>query len=109
MYAWLILTLAIVFEVLGTSSLKFAEGFTKPLPSFLSLVFYGLSLWCVSLALRDIELSIAYAVWAGMGLTLIALVGVVYFDEQVTALKTVSFLFILLGVVGLHVSSGQRI
>lgn len=109
MYAWLILTLAIVFEVLGTSSLKFAEGFTKPLASFSSLVFYGLSLWCVSLALRDIELSIAYAVWAGMGLTLIALVGVVYFGEQFTALKTVSFLFILMGVVGLHVSSGQRI
>lgn len=104
---WLILIFAIALEVAGTTCMRLSHGFTKPVPSVLLFVFYLASLSVLTLALRKIEISVAYAVWSGLGTALIATIGFVYFRETVTALKVVSIVLIVAGVVGLNLSSGK--
>jgi small multidrug resistance pump len=100
------LMLAIVAEVAGTTSIKLSEGFTKLVPSVAIFVFYGLSLGMLNLALKEIDLSFAYAVWSGVGMALIASVGIVWFSEPTSALKMVSLGLIVVGIVGLRLSGG---
>jgi small multidrug resistance pump len=99
---WLYLALGIVFEVLGTVCMKFAEGFTKLWPSVFVFVFYGLSLGLLVLVLEKFEVSIAYAVWASAGTALIAAIGVIFFNEPLTITKTISILLIIAGILGLE-------
>jgi small multidrug resistance pump len=98
------LMMAIVFEVTGTTAMKLSDGFTRPLPSILLILFYFLSLAALTLALKRIEVSIAYAVWAGVGTVLVAVIGILWFREPVSLLKVGSILLIVTGVVGLHLS-----
>lgn len=102
---WLLLTFAILLEVAGTTSMKLAHGFEHRLPSILVFVFYALSFSLMMMALKQIELSIAYAIWAGAGTALIAVIGVAWFGEPVTALKLGSLILIVVGVIGLNLSS----
>lgn len=104
MSSWFMLMMAIVFEVTGTTAMKLSDGFTRPLPSILLILFYLLSLAALTLALKRIEVSIAYAVWAGVGTVLVAVVGILWFREPVSLLKVGSILLIVTGVVGLHLS-----
>ena len=104
----LYLMLAIVAEVAGTTSIKLSEGFTRLLPSVAIFVFYGLSLGMLSLALKEVDLSFAYALWSGIGIALIATVGILWFREPMGALKMVSLGLIVIGVAGLHLSAGVR-
>ena len=97
--------MAIVLEVCGTTCMKLSDGFSKLTPSILMFIFYGLCFALFVLALKRIDVSIAYAVWAGLGVLLIAVVGIVYFKEPVSALKIVSTFLIVGGVAGLY-SSG---
>lgn len=99
---WLYLALGIVFEVLGTVSMKFAEGFTKLWPSVLVFLFYGASLGLLVLVLEKFEVSIAYAIWASAGTALIAIIGVMFFNEPLTITKTISILLIIAGILGLE-------
>jgi small multidrug resistance pump len=94
-----------VLEVAGTTSMKLSNGFTKPVPSVLIFVFYAMSFILLTLALKHINVSIAYAVWAGMGTALIAVIGMVYFAEPMTGLKLVCVGLIILGVAGLNLAS----
>jgi|SRR3712207_686766 small multidrug resistance pump len=93
--------LAIVAEVAGATSIKLSEGFTWLLPSVAIFGFYGLSLGMLSLALKEIDLSFAYAVWSGVGMALIATLGILWFREPMGALKMVSLGLIVIGVVGI--------
>jgi len=104
MQQWLYLIVAIVFEVAGTTFMKFSEGFTKTIPSVMMFVFYILSLVALTYALKKIDMSMAYAIWAGVGTALITLIGIVFFKEPSSMLKIVSIVFIIAGVVGLHLS-----
>jgi small multidrug resistance pump len=104
--SWLYLMLAIVLEVSGTTSMKFSQGFTKILPSVLMFFFYGLSLGVLTLALKKIDVSLAYAVWSGLGTALIASVGVLWLKEPLNTLKVISLLLIIIGVIGLNLSGG---
>jgi small multidrug resistance pump len=97
------LLLAIVAEVTGTTCVKLSQGFTRLVPSVLIFVFYGLSLGFLALALKKVDLSLAYAVWSGLGIAFIASVGILYFREPVTIMKMVSLALIVAGVVGLNV------
>jgi small multidrug resistance pump len=106
MQAWLLLAAAILLEVAGTTSMKLSEGFTKPLPSLLLFVFYVASFSALTMALRSIEVSVAYAVWSAVGTALIATIGVLYFREALSLVKVVSLLLIIVGVVGLNLSAG---
>jgi len=106
--SWLFLTLAIVLEVCGTTCMKLSEGFSRLIPSILIFVFYGFSFAAFTLALKRIDLSFAYAVWAGLGVLLIGTIGFLYFKEPVSVLKIISMMFIVGGVVGLHASGIAR-
>lgn len=105
---WLYLALAIVLEVSGTTCMKLSEGFTKLGPSILLVVFYTLSFGMLTLALKRLDVSIAYAVWSGVGTALIAAIGVLWFKEPVTALKLISLGLIIIGVMGLNLSGGAH-
>ena len=104
--AWLYLVAAIVTEVIGTTSMKFAEGFTRLIPSILVFVFYGLSLVALTLALKRIDVSVAYAVWSGLGTAMIAAIGLLVFKEPLTLVKMLSLLCIIAGVIGLNAAGG---
>jgi small multidrug resistance pump len=105
---WLYLILAIVLEVSGTTSMKLSQGFTRTLPSVLMFLFYGLSLSALTLALKAIDVSVAYAVWSGLGTALIATVGVLWMKEPLNTLKVVSLMLIIIGVIGLHLSGQEQ-
>lgn len=105
MTAWLYLILAIFLEVAGTTAMKLSEGYTKLMPSIAMFVFYLLSLVTLTFALKKFDMSMAYGIWAGVGTALIAVVGVIYFKEPLGLLKLVSIGLIIIGVLGLHLSS----
>lgn len=105
--AWLYLLGAIISEVAGTTSMKLSEGFTKWVPSSLMALFYALSLSLLTFALKRIDVSIAYAIWSGVGTALISAIGIFFFKEPVTAAKILSLGMIIAGVVGLQLSSGH--
>lgn len=100
--SWAYLFAAILFEVAGTMSMKFAAGFTRLLPSVMVFACYAVALALVTLALRKIEISVAYTIWSGVGTALVAIIGIVYFGEEVTPLKVACIFCILAAVVGLR-------
>ncbi len=99
---WGLLTLAIVLEVAGTTCLKLSEGLTKLVPTVGIFAFYVLSFGALALTLRDSDISVIYAVWAGAGTALITAIGILWFREPITALKIASIALIVFGVVGLN-------
>ena len=105
MNAWLFLSGAILFEVAGTTCMKLSRGFTVLTPSFLMFAFYAFAFGMNTIATRTIELSVAYAIWSGVGTALTAAIGILYFREPATALKMVSLTLIIIGVMGLHSAS----
>ncbi|MCD4810037.1 MAG: multidrug efflux SMR transporter [Methanosarcinales archaeon] len=102
------LIIAIIFEVAGTTCMKLSYGFTKAVPSILMIILYLLSLGSLTFALKKIDVSVAYAIWAGIGTALIVAVGVLWFKEPVTALKIISLGLIIIGVIGLNLSGGAH-
>ncbi len=105
---WLTLIAAIALEVAGTTSMKLAAGFSRPLPSVAVFVFYGASLAMLTLALRKWDVSVAYAIWSGLGTALIVAIGVLWFGEALTWVRAISILLILIGVVGLNLSGSPH-
>lgn len=103
--AWIILFCAILFEVCGTTSMRLSDGFTRLTPSVLIFVFYACSFALNTLVIRTLGLSVTYAVWSGVGTVLTSIIGYAYFKEPVTAIKIGSALLIIIGVVGLNLSS----
>lgn len=105
MQNWLFLIGAIALEVAGTTAMKMSEGFTKTVPSIMMFIFYVLSLIALTYALKKFDMSMAYAIWAGVGTALITIVGIYFFKEPTSIVKIVSIMLIIAGVVGLHLSS----
>jgi small multidrug resistance pump len=103
--AWAVLSIAILLEVAGTTSMRLSEGFTRLTPSVLIFVFYAGSFALNTLVIRVLGLSVVYGVWSGVGTVLTALIGIYYFKEPATALKMVSIGLIVIGVMGLHSAS----
>lgn len=103
--SWLYLLIAILFEVSGTTSMKLSDGFRNLVPSICIFVFYGSSIFFLTLAVRSIDISVAYAIWCALGTTLIATIGVLYFGETMNALRLLFIALILVGVVGLRATS----
>jgi small multidrug resistance pump len=101
----LYLTAAIVLEICGTTSLKLSEGFTRIGPAGAVILCYAASFALLSLALQGIDLSVAYAVWSGVGTAIVAAIGIVWFGENAGGWKLLSLALIVLGVVGLHLSA----
>jgi small multidrug resistance pump len=105
MQSWLFLAAAIVCEVVGTSLMKLSESLTRWIYIPPMLIAYLLALGGLALALKTIEVGIAYAVWAGVGTLLIAVIGIVFFAESTSLLKMVSMFFVIVGVVGLNLAN----
>ena len=106
--SWVILFFAIVFEVAGTLTLKFTEGMTRLWPTVLMFAFYLVSLFGLSMAVSRIPVGTAYAVWSGVGTLMVAVMGVLWFKEQVTVLRSVSMLLIVMGVAGLYLTGSHQ-
>ncbi len=102
---WILLIVAIVLEVAGTTNMKLSEGFSKLVPSVLVLFFYALSIIALTFAVNRLEVSVAYAVWSGMGTALVAVIGLWFFQESLTSIKVVALGLIVVGVVMLHFTS----
>ena len=96
---YLFLGLAIIFEVVGSSFMKASEGFTKWLPSIVVVVAYLICFYFLSLALKTIPLGVAYAIWAGLGIVLTAMVSVFIFKQKLDFPAIIGILFIVIGVV----------
>ncbi|MBI1785411.1 multidrug efflux SMR transporter [Candidatus Sumerlaeota bacterium] len=101
---WILLFLAIILEVCGTTCMKLSEGMTKTMPTILMGVFYVACFSVFAIALKKIDVGVAYAIWAGLGTMLIALIGIFYFGEAGGMFKIGSIALIILGVIGLHLS-----
>lgn len=104
--SYLYLALAIVAEVIGTSALKATAGFTRPAPSVLVVVAYAAAFYCLSLALRTIPVGIAYAIWSGVGVALIALIGWGVLGQRLDAAAWAGIALIVAGVVVIQLSAG---
>lgn len=102
---WLFLLAAIIAEVIGTSALKASEEFTKPIPSVLVLLGYGISFYFLSLTLKAIPVGIAYAVWSGMGIVLISLSAWILFGQKIDGWGLLGMSLILIGVLILNLLS----
>ena len=102
---WILLTFAIVLEVAGTTNMKLSEGFSNLVPSVLVIFFYALSIIALTFAVNRLDVSVAYAVWSGMGTALVAMIGLWFFQESVTSVKVVALGLIIVGVVMLHLTS----
>ena len=101
---WLLLSGAIAFEVAGTISLKLSNGFTKPLFIAATVIGYAVSFSFLGFALKGLPVSTVYAIWAGVGTALVAIVGIFGMGENVNTLKVVSIALVVIGVVGLHLA-----
>lgn len=106
--SWVYLFLAIISEVSGTTSVKLSHGFTRLTPSVMIFVFYGISLAASGMALKKIDISVAYAVWSGLGTVLIVSIGAMVFKEPLSAMKIFYIAVIIAGVVGLNMSGAGR-
>ncbi len=105
MKAWLLLGTAILAEVIATSALKASEGFSRWLPSIAVVIGYGIAFYCLSLTLRHIPIGIAYAVWSGIGTALIALIGVVAYQQKLDLPAMLGIGLIVAGVLVLNLFS----
>lgn len=105
MKQWLFLSLAIICEVVGTSALKSAEGFTRFWPSVIVVAGYAIAFYFLSLTLKTIPVGVAYAIWSGAGTILIALIGVICIGQKLDFPAIVGILIIVLGVAILNVFS----
>jgi small multidrug resistance pump len=106
MPAFLMLALAILSEVGATLALRVSDGFSRPLPSAIVVVGYGFSFWLLALALKQIPVSLTYAIWSGVGTALVAIAGVLAFGETMNPMKLVSLMVIVAGVAGLSAAGG---
>lgn len=102
---WLYLAIAIVAEVVGTSFLKASAGFTKLLPTVMVAVGYGLAFFFLSLTVDKVPTGIAYAIWSGAGVTLIAAIGWLFLGQKLDGPAIVGMGLIVAGVVVLNVFS----
>ena len=105
MKTFVILFFAILSEVIATSSLKYSEGFTKPIPSIIVAVGYGLSFYLLSIALKTMPIGVAYAIWSGVGLVLTVIAGIILWRETLDWAKVTGIMLILVGIVLINVFS----
>lgn len=99
------LTIAIIAEVIATSALKSSEEFTRLVPSVIVVIGYGTAFYFLALVLRTIPVGIAYAIWAGLGITLVAIVSAVLFKQVPDLPAIIGMSLIICGVVIINVFS----
>ncbi len=94
-----LLVAAIFFEVVGTTLLKQADGFTKLWPTVFSLAAYGVAFYLLSIILKTMPVGIAYAIWSGLGIVFVSIIGVVIFRQSLDWPAIIGLMFIIVGIV----------
>ncbi len=102
---WILLGAAVLLDIGGTMALKYSKGCTLVGPTIAMGVCFTLSLVALAIAVKSIDLGVAYALWAGLGTAITVLLGIWLFKEPVSAMKMFSVLLIILGIVGLNLSA----
>jgi len=105
MTTYLYLLTAIVFETIGTSALQASEQFTRPKPVLLTIVCYAATFYFLSLSLRTMPVGIAYAIWSGLGIVLIALIGLAWFGQKLDLPALIGLALIIAGVIVINLFS----
>ncbi|HDR9499075.1 QacE family quaternary ammonium compound efflux SMR transporter [Burkholderia cepacia] len=100
--AWLLLGVSVLAEVLGSVGLKYSAGFSRPLPSVLTVVCYACAVWLMALATKRLEMGLAYASWAAASTAATAVIGIVCFDEAVSSLKLAGIALTVCALVALN-------
>ncbi|MFW6021363.1 MAG: DMT family transporter [Guyparkeria sp.] len=108
MNAWLILLAAGLLEIVWATGLRFTDGFSRLVPTVVVLAIAWASFYLLALAMREIPMGTAYAVWTGIGATGVAVLGILWFKEPVTAARLGFIALIVIGIVGLKWSSGNH-
>lgn len=104
---YLILALAVLAETIGTSALQASQQFTRPLPSVLVVISYGAAFYLLTLVLRSMPVGIAYAMWSGLGIVLIAIIGRVIFGQRLDLPAILGMAMILGGILVIHLFSNS--
>lgn len=104
--AWWFVVVSVVAEVAGTVALKHSDGMTRPLAAGAAAACYGLAIWLMAVAMRQLDMGITYAVWAASGTAATALLGCLFFGEQMGFMKTMGLVCVVVGVVLLNL--GER-
>lgn len=107
MNAYIYLAIAIISEVIATSALKSSDGFSKLMPSIAVVLGYGIAFYCLSIVLRTMPVGITYAIWSGLGVVLIAIVGLLYYGQRLDLPALVGMCLIVAGVVVINVFSNS--
>lgn len=102
---YLYLLIAIVSEVIATLFLKAADGFTRPLPSLIVVVGYGAAFYFLSLTLRTVPVGVAYAIWSGLGIVLVSLMGWLVYRQALDGPAILGMALIIAGVIVINVFS----
>ena len=103
--AYLLLAVAIIFEVLGSTCLAKSEGFTKLLPSCMVIILFSCALYIFSWVVKTIPLGIAYAIWAGVGIVLTAIINILFFKQSIDVPAMVGIALIVSGVLVINLFS----
>lgn len=104
---WGLLSLAIVTEVIATTALKSSNGFTKLTPSIIVIIGYVISFYMLSITLKSLPMGITYAIWSGVGIVLISLIGWFYFKQQLDIASLIGMALIVAGVIVINVFSSS--
>jgi small multidrug resistance pump len=104
-YSWLLLAASIAAEVAGTIALRYADGFTRLVPSLVVTAAYAAAIWLMSMAVRHLEVGLAYAVWAGSGTALTVVLGILWFSESMSLTRMAGVVLIVIGVVVLNLET----
>jgi quaternary ammonium compound-resistance protein SugE len=99
--AWIFLLLAGFFEICFTIALKYSQGFSKLIPSIITVIFIVLSFFSVSQAMKTIPIGTAYAVWAGIGAAGTVVTGIIFFGDSSHIVRLISIMLIIIGIIGL--------
>lgn len=102
---WGILVLAGIFEIFWAIGLKYTNGFTKIVPSLITVFMMIISVWLLSLALKTLPLGTAYAVWVGIGTIGTVIAGIILFGDSINLIRIISIAFIILGIIGLKITT----
>ena len=105
--AWVILFVAGLFECAWAVGLKYSEGFTRPVPSALTIAAMLVSFWLLSVAMKTVPVGTAYAVWTGIGAAGVAVAGMLLFNEPRDLGRLLCIFLIIAGVAGLRVLAGK--
>ena len=102
---WIYLSVAIIAEVIATSALKESQGFTKIIPSLITIFGYGVAFYFLSLTLKTLPIAISYAVWSGVGISLLLIIGYLRYDQGISFGSIIGILFIITGIVFINLFS----